>query len=77
MTTNEITNEMSEQTQVNATNVEEPLQVRMKDPKKVAAGKRLVEFNHRNKEKLSQEAKAKESEPKLSQAYNARILCGI
>ena len=40
---NEIINEMSEQSQVNTTNVEVPLQVIVKDLKKVGAGKRLAE----------------------------------
>ena len=37
----------------------------MKDPKKVKKGKKLAEWSHKNKEKLAQEAKTKESEPKL------------
>ena len=35
----------------NTINVEEPVQVMMKDPKKVAAGKRLAEFNCRRKKR--------------------------
>ena len=50
------------------TKVEQPVQVMMKDLKKVAQGKRLAEYNHRKKEKLAQAAKAQESEPNLSQA---------
>ena len=42
----------------------------MKDPKKVAEGKRLAEFNHKRKEELTQKSKDQESEPNLSQAYN-------
>ena len=60
--TNEITNKMSEQAQVNVANVEVPLQVTMKDPKKVAQGKRLAEWNRKNNEKLAQEAKAQPDE---------------
>ena len=41
-----------------------------KDPKKVEAGKRLTEYNHRKREEV---AKARKSEPKLtsSQYYGA------
>ena len=42
----------------------------MKDPKKVKQSKRLVEWNHKNKEKLAHAAKDQENETKLSQAYN-------
>ena len=38
----------------------------MKDPEKVAAGKKLAELNHRKNEELAQKAKAKESKTKLS-----------
>ena len=51
MSNNEITNKMSEQTQVDAPNVEAPLKVTRKDPKKVAQSERLVEWNRRNKKK--------------------------
>ena len=44
---NEITNKMAEQNQVNEPNVEVPLQVTIKDPKKNAQGKRFVEWNRR------------------------------
>ena len=64
MATNEITTKMSEQTQVNAADVEVPFQVMTKDLKKVKQGKRLVEFNCKKKEELAQKAKAKESKPK-------------
>ena len=64
MATNKITTKMSEQTQVNAPDVEVPFQVMTKDPKKVKQGKRLVEFNCKTKEELAQKAKAKESKPK-------------
>ena len=50
-----------------STKAEEPVQVSMKDPKKVAAGKRLAEFNHRRKKELAQKSKDQESEPNLSQ----------
>ena len=40
---------MSEQTQVNADKADEPLRVTTKDPKKAAAGKRLAEWNRKNK----------------------------
>ena len=81
MATNEFTNKMSEQTQVNTTNVEVPLQV-TKDPKKVAAGKRLAEWRHKNKEKLAQEAKAEsneaqKSEPNISQAYGTGAVIAV
>ena len=64
--TNEITNEMAEQTLVNAPNVEVPLQVTMTDLKKVPLGKRLVEWNHKNKEKLAHGAKAQPDEARES-----------
>ena len=57
---------MSEQTQVNAAKVGEPLWVMTKDPKKVAAGKRLAEWNPKNREKRAQETKTREGETKLS-----------
>ena len=57
---------MVEQAQVNAPNVEVSLQVTMKDLKKVAQGKILVEWDHKNKEKLAQEAKAQPDEAKES-----------
>ena len=65
---------MSEQTQGN---VEVPLQVAMKDLKKVEQGHRLVEFNCRKKEKLAQEAKAKENEPNLNYSIGAVIVVGV
>ena len=67
MSANEITTKM-ENNNVSATNVEVPLQVMTKSPKKVKQGKRLVEWNHRNKEKLAHATKAQESKPNLSQA---------
>ena len=42
--TNEASTKMTSN-EVNTTNVEVPLQVMTKDPKKVEAGKRLTEFN--------------------------------
>ena len=51
-----------------------PGQVMMKDPKKVAVGKRLTEYNRGKREELAQVTKAQksESEPKLtlSQYYS-------
>ena len=49
----------------------------MKDPKKVAQGKRLVERNCKNKEKLAQAAKDQESEPKLSQTYGVGVVIAV
>ena len=49
--------------EVNTTNIEVPLQVTMKDPKKVEAGERLAEYNHKKNEEL---AEAQKSEPKLT-----------
>ena len=48
------------------TNMEVPVRVMTKNPKKVKQGKRLAEFNHKNKEKLAQAAKDQESKPNLS-----------
>ena len=69
---NEITTKMASN-EINATKAEEPVQVTTKNPKKVAAGKRLAECNRRNKEKLAWVAKAQESEPKLSYGVGAVI----
>ena len=68
---NEITTTKMENNNVSASKVEEPVQITTKDPKKVEAGKRLAEFNHRKREELAQVAKAWDSKPKLtlSQAY--------
>ena len=49
----------------------------MKDPKKVAAGNRLAEWNSKNKENLTQPDEAQESEPKLSQAYSVRAVIAV
>ena len=68
---------MSEQTQVNTTNVEVPVRVMMKNPKKVQQGKRLAEFSHRKKEELAQKSKAQESEPNLSQAYGVGAVIAV
>ena len=68
MAANEVATKM-EQPHVSTTNVKVPVQVMTKDLKNVAQGKRLVEINRNNKEKLAQAAKTQESEPNLSQAY--------
>ena len=73
---------MPEQTQVNTTNVEVPLQVTTKDPKKAEAGKRLAEWRCKNKEKLAQEAKAQpdeaqRSESNLSYGVGGVIAAGV
>ena len=57
---------MSKQTQVNRTKAEQPVQVMTKDPKKVAVGKRLAEWNCKNKEKLAQADKAQPDEAQES-----------
>ena len=76
--TNEITITKMVSNEVIPTKAEEPFQIMRKDPKKVEAGKRLAEFNCRNKEKLAQpEAKAKESKPKPSQAYGFRAVIAV
>ena len=62
--------DQSKELPVATTNVEIPLQVTTKDPKKVVVGKKLAEWGRNNKKKLAQEAKAEESEPKLIQAYS-------
>ena len=69
--TNEITNKMSEQTQVNAAKADEPLWVMTKDPKKVAVGKRLAEWNHKSKEKLAQATKVQPNEAQLDKAQKS------
>ena len=56
---NEITTaKMENDNNVNTIKVEEPVQVMMKDPKKVVEGKRLAEYNHMKKEELAQADKA-------------------
>ena len=60
-----------------ATNVEVPVRVMTKNPKKVKQGKRLAEWSCKNKEKLVQAVKAKESEPKLSQAYGVGAVIAV
>ena len=52
-------------------------QVTTKDPKKVKAGKRLAEWNHRNIEKLAQLDKAQESEPNLTQACGNEAIIAV
>ena len=69
---NEVSTKM-ENSQVTATKVEEPAQVTLKDPRKVAAGKRLVKYNCRKKEELAQKSKAQDSETKLTLSQ----ACGI
>ena len=61
---NEIATKMDQSKELafTTTKVEEPVQVMMQDPKKVAQGKRLIEYNHRKKEKLAQAARAQESD---------------
>ena len=61
---------------VSTTKVEEPVQVTMKNPKKVKQGKRLAGQNRGKKE---EQAKTRNSEPKLSQAYSvgAVIAAGV
>ena len=54
-----------------------PVQVMMRNTKKVAQGMRLVEWNHKNNEKLAQEAKDQESEPKLSHAYSIGVAIAV
>ena len=65
---NEFTTKMAEQTQLQ--------QVTTKDPKKVEAGKKLAEYNHRKREKL---AKAQKIEPKLnfSQYYGTVAIMAV
>ena len=57
-----------------ATKVKEPVQVMTKDPEKVAAGKRLAEYNDKRKEEMAQADKAWDSEPKPSQAYGIGVV---
>ena len=60
---------MSEQTQLQ--------QVTTKDPRKVEAGKRLAEWNHRKKEELAQKSIAQESKLNLSQAYSTGAVIAV
>ena len=61
---------------------ESPIQVTTKDPKKVAAGKRLAEFNRKQREKLKELEKGKEKEKvetvtvkEENNATNYKIYC--
>ena len=69
-----IENNKAPGTNAPATKVEEPVQITTKNNKKVAQGKRLADYNLREKERLAQVAKAQESEPNLSQAYINSLL---
>ena len=76
---NEVTATQMEQAKeldVSASKVEEPVQVMMKDPKKVAVGKKLAEINRRKKEILAQEDKAQDNEFNLSYSIGAVIAVG-
>ena len=75
MAKNEITTKMLSN-EVNTTKEEEPVQVTTKDQKKVPQGKKLAEFNRKTKEKLAQEAKAKENETKLYYGIGTVIAVG-
>ena len=76
---NEITTTKMENNNVTTTNVEGPVQVMMKDLKKVAACKRLAESNHRKKEELAQVVEAQESESKItsSHAYGTEAVIAV
>ena len=74
---NEITNKMLEQTQVNTNNVEDPLRIITKYLKKVEQGYRLAEWNHKNKEKLAQEAKAHPNEAHPDEAQKSNLSYSI
>ena len=67
---NEVTNKMAEQSQLQ--------QVKMKDLKIVAAGKKLAEYNHRKREELAKAQKI-ESKPNLtsSQYYGTGAVVAI
>ena len=76
---NEVTATQMEQAKeldVSASKVEEPVQVMMKDPKKVAVGKKLAEIDCRKKEILAQEDKAQDNEFNLSYSIGAVIAVG-
>ena len=51
--------------EVTTTKMEGPGEVMRKDPKKIKKGKRLVEWNHRNREELAR-AQKNESKSKLT-----------
>ena len=59
------------------TEVEEPVQVMMKNPKKVEHGKGLAELNCRKKGELAQAAETLENKPKLSQAYGIGVVITV
>ena len=55
---------------------EQVQQVTMKDPKKVEQGKKLAEWNRKNKGKLAHEAQKSESETNLTY-YGAVVAIGM
>ena len=55
--------------------MQEPQQVTTKDPKKVEVGKKLAEWNHRNKKKLK--AQKSEVEPMLTYGIGAILAVGV
>ena len=62
------------------TDMEEPLRVLTKDTMKVAAGKKLAEWNRKNKEKLAEEFKAQPDEAQksnLSYGIEAVMAVGV
>ena len=61
--------------QVQQVTTKEPQQVTMKDPKKVEAGKRLAESNHRKNELKAQKQKI-EVEPMLTYCIGAILAVG-
>ena len=49
-------------------------QVTMKDPKKVEAGKRLIEYNHRKREELKEQKSKVEPELNSSTCYGIGVV---
>ena len=74
--TNEITTKMASN-EVNTINVEAPVRVPTKNPKKVEQGKRLAEWNCKSKEKLAQPDKAQKSKSNSSQAYSVGAVIAV
>ena len=67
--------------EVTTTKMEGPGQVTLKDPKKVAAGRRLAKYNCRKREELAQVTKAQKSESEskltLSQYYGTGAVIAL
>ena len=70
-------NKLAEENQVTSKNLKEPQQVTMKNPKKVEAGRRLAEYNHRRREELKAQKQKSEGPSGVSQYYSIGAVLAI